>query len=171
MRARIYQPARNAMTSGQARTKKWVLEFAPEGAREIDPLMGWTRRRSRSASRRKRRRWPMPRSMASWRRSSNLTSASPTSAPVAMARTSRRTVARPGHTDRTAPQPQPQRLIASQIREVLPPADVLRTKEARAAVSRSGTCAPQPRTHVAFRRAANARRPGSWLVSPPGTAP
>jgi NADH dehydrogenase len=42
MRARIYQPARNAMTSGQARTKTWVLEFAPEGGKEIDPLMGWT---------------------------------------------------------------------------------------------------------------------------------
>jgi len=42
MRARIYQPARNAMTSGQARSKAWVLEFAPEAKREIDPLMGWT---------------------------------------------------------------------------------------------------------------------------------
>lgn len=42
MRARIYQPARNAMTSGQARTSAWVLEFAPEEKREIDPLMGWT---------------------------------------------------------------------------------------------------------------------------------
>ena len=42
MRARIYQPARNAMTSGQARTKRWVLDFAPDAAREIDPLMGWT---------------------------------------------------------------------------------------------------------------------------------
>lgn len=42
MRARIYQPARNAMQSGQAKTKNWVLEFAPDSAREIDPLMGWT---------------------------------------------------------------------------------------------------------------------------------
>ena len=42
MRARIYQPARNAMTSGQARTKTWVLEFAPDGGKAIDPLMGWT---------------------------------------------------------------------------------------------------------------------------------
>ena len=42
MRARIYQPARNAMQSGMARTKGWVLEFAPSAAREIDPLMGWT---------------------------------------------------------------------------------------------------------------------------------
>lgn len=42
MRARIYQPARNAMTSGMAKTRKWVLEFAPASAREVDPLMGWT---------------------------------------------------------------------------------------------------------------------------------
>ncbi len=42
MLARIYQPARNAMQSGQAKTKLWVLEFAPERAREVDPLMGWT---------------------------------------------------------------------------------------------------------------------------------
>ncbi len=42
MRARIYQPARTAMSSGQAKTKGWVLEFAPNSAREVDPLMGWT---------------------------------------------------------------------------------------------------------------------------------
>ena len=42
MRARIYQPARNAMQSGQAKTKDWVLDFAPATARDIDPLMGWT---------------------------------------------------------------------------------------------------------------------------------
>ena len=42
MRARIYQPARNAMQSGTAKTKNWVLEFAPESARNVDPLMGWT---------------------------------------------------------------------------------------------------------------------------------
>lgn len=30
------------MTSGMARTRKWVLEFAPSSAREVDPLMGWT---------------------------------------------------------------------------------------------------------------------------------
>jgi hypothetical protein len=42
MRARIYMPARNAMQSGKARTKTWLLEFEPESAREIDPLMGWT---------------------------------------------------------------------------------------------------------------------------------
>ena len=42
MRARIYQPAKNAMQSGKARTKLWLLEFEPEMARQIDPLMGWT---------------------------------------------------------------------------------------------------------------------------------
>ena len=42
MRARIYKPARTAMSSGTAKTKDWVLEFAPSSAREVDPLMGWT---------------------------------------------------------------------------------------------------------------------------------
>ena len=42
MLARIFQPARNAMQSGKARTKKWVLEFEAERARQIEPLMGWT---------------------------------------------------------------------------------------------------------------------------------
>lgn len=42
MRARIYKPARTAMQSGVAKTHKWVLDFAPESAREVDPLMGWT---------------------------------------------------------------------------------------------------------------------------------
>jgi len=42
LRARIFQPAKTAMSSGQAKTKQWVLEYAPGEAREIDPLMGWT---------------------------------------------------------------------------------------------------------------------------------
>ncbi|MFZ5963297.1 ETC complex I subunit [Thalassococcus sp. BH17M4-6] len=42
MRARIYQPSRTAMSSGQAKTHHWVLDFAPDSAREVDPLMGWT---------------------------------------------------------------------------------------------------------------------------------
>jgi ETC complex I subunit conserved region len=41
MTARIYQPARNAMQSGQAKDK-WVLEYEPEKPRQIEPLMGWT---------------------------------------------------------------------------------------------------------------------------------
>ena len=42
MLARIYQPAKSAMQSGRARTKKWLLEFEPEQPRDIEPLMGWT---------------------------------------------------------------------------------------------------------------------------------
>lgn len=42
MRARIYQPARTATQSGTAKTKSWRLEFAPDSARDVDPLMGWT---------------------------------------------------------------------------------------------------------------------------------
>ena len=42
MRARLYQPAKTAMSSGRGKTRGWVLEFAPESAREVDPLMGWT---------------------------------------------------------------------------------------------------------------------------------
>lgn len=42
MRARIYQPARTAMSSGLGKTNQWVLEYAPASAREVDPLMGWT---------------------------------------------------------------------------------------------------------------------------------
>lgn len=42
MRARIYLPAKTAMQSGAAKTTEWVLEFAPESARSVDPLMGWT---------------------------------------------------------------------------------------------------------------------------------
>lgn len=42
MLARLYQPAKNAMQSGRARTRKWVLEYEPERPRGIEPLMGWT---------------------------------------------------------------------------------------------------------------------------------
>jgi len=42
MIARIYRPAKSAMSSGQAKTREWVLEFAADSAREVDPLMGWT---------------------------------------------------------------------------------------------------------------------------------
>jgi hypothetical protein len=40
--ARIHRPAKNAMQSGRARTRRWVLEYEPERAQEIEPLMGWT---------------------------------------------------------------------------------------------------------------------------------
>ena len=42
MSARIYKPSRTAMSSGTAKTHRWVLEYVPDTAREIDPLMGWT---------------------------------------------------------------------------------------------------------------------------------
>ena len=42
MRARIYQPAKNAMQSGKARSQQWLLEYEPESAKAPDPLMGWT---------------------------------------------------------------------------------------------------------------------------------
>ena len=42
MVARIYRPTKNAMQSGKARTKQWVLEMESTSARRIDPLMGWT---------------------------------------------------------------------------------------------------------------------------------
>lgn len=42
MRARIFQPAKTAMSSGTARTRAWVLDFGRDTRREIDPLMGWT---------------------------------------------------------------------------------------------------------------------------------
>jgi len=42
MKARIYQPARNAMQSGRAKTEAWVLEYELETPRAPEPLMGWT---------------------------------------------------------------------------------------------------------------------------------
>ena len=42
MRARIYKPAKTAMSSGTAKTQHWVLEFAPQSPRDVEPLMGWT---------------------------------------------------------------------------------------------------------------------------------
>jgi hypothetical protein len=42
MTARIYKPSKTAMQSGLANTKDWVLDFAPEEPRQVEPLMGWT---------------------------------------------------------------------------------------------------------------------------------
>lgn len=42
MPARIYKPSKTAMQSGVARTRAWVLDFAADSARSVDPLMGWT---------------------------------------------------------------------------------------------------------------------------------
>ena len=40
--AKIYRPTKNAMQSGQASSKKWVLEYSTVANRSIDDLMGWT---------------------------------------------------------------------------------------------------------------------------------
>lgn len=42
MTAKIYRPARNAMQSGKAKTKGWVLVHEPAAARQVEPLMGYT---------------------------------------------------------------------------------------------------------------------------------
>ena len=42
MTARIYRPAKTAMQSGQAKTKQWMLDYEPDQASEVEPLMGWT---------------------------------------------------------------------------------------------------------------------------------
>lgn len=42
MTARIYRPAKSAMTSGRGNSRHWVLEFDPADRRQLDPVMGWT---------------------------------------------------------------------------------------------------------------------------------
>ncbi len=42
MTARIFRPSRTATQSGEAKARRWVLEFEPAAPRQIDPLMGWT---------------------------------------------------------------------------------------------------------------------------------
>lgn len=39
---RILRPAKTAMQSGRAGTRRWVLEYAPATRRDPDPLMGWS---------------------------------------------------------------------------------------------------------------------------------
>lgn len=41
MEAKIYQPAKTAMQSGRANTKRWVVEYAQEEGKQADTLMGW----------------------------------------------------------------------------------------------------------------------------------
>ena len=53
MDARIYKPTKTAMQSGRARTDRWLLEYEP-GARQVEPLMGWT---SSGDTRRQLRLW------------------------------------------------------------------------------------------------------------------
>ncbi len=38
---RIFKPAKTAMQSGRANTKRWLLEFDPADKLEPDALMGW----------------------------------------------------------------------------------------------------------------------------------
>jgi len=40
--SRIYQPSKTAMQSGKSNTENWVIDFEPEAAKKIEPLMGWT---------------------------------------------------------------------------------------------------------------------------------
>lgn len=42
MAAKIFCPAPNAMQSGRANSKQWVLVFERSSPREIEPLMGYT---------------------------------------------------------------------------------------------------------------------------------
>ncbi len=42
MQVRIYQPPKNAMQSGRARSERWLLEHEPSAPRQVEPLMGWT---------------------------------------------------------------------------------------------------------------------------------
>ena len=42
MTARISRPAKTATQSGPASARVWLLEYIPESAREVEPLMGWT---------------------------------------------------------------------------------------------------------------------------------
>lgn len=42
MKARIFRPAKNAMQSGQAKSRSWILQYEPADARSIEPLMGYT---------------------------------------------------------------------------------------------------------------------------------
>jgi hypothetical protein len=39
---RIFQPAKNAMQSGRAKTRSWIVEFEPGAAVRPSPLMGWS---------------------------------------------------------------------------------------------------------------------------------
>ena len=40
--ARIYRPAKTAMQSGRAGTRKWRLDYEQATQRRPDPLMGWS---------------------------------------------------------------------------------------------------------------------------------
>lgn len=41
MVARIYRPAKTAVSSGRFKTRSWILEMEPRTRKEADPMMGW----------------------------------------------------------------------------------------------------------------------------------
>ena len=41
-KVRIYRPAKTAMQSGRANTRRWLVESEPSAPKQIDSLMGWT---------------------------------------------------------------------------------------------------------------------------------
>lgn len=41
MAARIYRPAKPAVSSGRAKSRVWLLEMEPAERREADALIGW----------------------------------------------------------------------------------------------------------------------------------
>jgi hypothetical protein len=41
MQARIYQPAKPAVSSGRFKTRFWLVEFEPRSAQRPDRLIGW----------------------------------------------------------------------------------------------------------------------------------
>ncbi|MCH7943396.1 MAG: ETC complex I subunit [Proteobacteria bacterium] len=42
MDVRIYRPAKTAMQSGTANSKRWLMDFEPTAPKITDPVMGWT---------------------------------------------------------------------------------------------------------------------------------
>ncbi|MBY0430456.1 MAG: ETC complex I subunit [Rhodospirillales bacterium] len=42
VKVRIHRGTRSPMQAGKRQTHHWILEFEPESASEIEPLMGWT---------------------------------------------------------------------------------------------------------------------------------
>ena len=41
LKAKIFRPAQTAMSSGQAKTRRWMLEYKPNVKNAPEPLMGW----------------------------------------------------------------------------------------------------------------------------------
>lgn len=39
--ARVYQPAKTAVSSGRSKTRFWIVELEPAQRKEPDRLMGW----------------------------------------------------------------------------------------------------------------------------------